>query len=161
MPLISDAEAFKTIIWKCYLLELNSVSKYAWSIASIIIVGYAFGMVAKYSQSGSFIPIVMNIFMFLMCGIVGRTIAINLIRDRKVKFRLTLQLVGVKQSVYLSANFFFAIMWGVVQVVLLLFALIFFAELLGDSNLSLPFSFSQTSQFLLDTVLFLLAYLAM
>jgi len=161
MPLISDAEAFKTIIWKCYLLELNSVSKYAWSIASIIIVGYAFGMVAKYSQSGSFIPIVMNIFMFLMCGIVGRTIAINLIRDRKVKFRLTLQLVGVKQSVYLSANFFFAIMWGVVQVVLLLFALIFFAELLGDSKLSLPFSFSQTSQFLLDTVLFLLAYLAM
>lgn len=157
---------FSTLLWKCYILELDSVSKYIWSIATAIIFGLVFGPIARYTSDTSILAVVMYAFMIFQCGIVGRMVGINLVRDRQIKFRLTLQLVGVQQSSYLASNYVFSLIWGFIQIVILLVTImVMYMFLIGSDGGVKPaggkFDFMDFVEYFFSTGLFLLAFLAM
>jgi ATP-binding cassette subfamily A (ABC1) protein 3 len=166
----SDFSHFGTLLWKCYKLELDSMSKIVWSVVIVLILGAAFGTSAgtlSSSSSGagtfasSLLPMLLTFFMFFMCGMSGKTIAVNLVRDRKVKFRLTLQLVGVKQYSYLASNLVFAIAWGLLQLVALLGVMTIFAKVSGLQKMEHLIDAEKALEYIVTTVLFLMAFLAM
>ena len=165
----SDMQHFVTLMKKNLLIEMDSKSKYYWNIGIILFLGLIFGMAASQVANMAYVLFIVSIFTFLQCGFVGKMIATNLIRDRNIKFRLTLQLVGVKQSVYMASNIVFAILYGIIQILLLLVSIFLFSVLFGignrpvsnNENDLVKLDASMFFTFLSSAILFLLAYLAM
>ena len=163
----SILDHFKTLMWKCLILELDSRSKYIYNILIVIVVGVVFGMTASNFNKMEYIQALIAVFLFLQCGFVGRMIALNLVRDRKIKFRLTLQLIGVRQRVYMAANIMFTILYGLIQMLFLLLCIFIFASIFkvsqisGQTTGSFEFNIGSFLEFFFNSTLFLLAYLAM
>ena len=78
----------------------------------ILVFGLTFGFVASFDGVKEFVPGLIVAYVFFQCGSFGKLMAINLIRDRQNKFRLTLQLIGVPQKLYILANLCFSLAWG-------------------------------------------------
>lgn len=162
----SDFQHFLTLFRKCLTIELDSPSKYFWNIGILFFAGFVFGLIARNMVNMAYVVSLVAVFTFFQCGFVGKMIATNLVRDRTVKFRLTLQLVGVKQSVYMAANIIFAILYGLIQIILLIVFIYFFAMVFGINNqvgasMGIKLDFNLLGTFMINSICFLLAYLAM
>ena len=158
----NQIEHFKTIFWKCYLIEVGADNGLKISLGVIVGMGMMFSSAVSILKNPEYTGFVMSICMFFMCGMMGKMVATNLVRDRMIKFRLTLQLVGVHQSAYLAANMIFALMWGVLQVILLVISLLFFGMIF------IPAQYQGTIMTIevmlpifMNTSLFLMAFVAM
>ena len=152
---------FWALLKKCVWIEMDSPSKYFWNIGIIILLGLIFGLIGKNITNESYMIFLVNAFMFLQCGFNGKMIAMNLVRDRKAKFRLTLQLIGVKQSVYMAANITFAILYGMIQILLLLGSIFMFSMMFSLGSTTFKLDLGAFGEFFGNAILFLLAYLAM
>lgn len=164
----SPVEHFKVLLWKNLIIEMDSTSKYFINLGIIVLLGIAFGSSVYVLKSASYVQLLLSVFLFFQCGFVGRMVALNLIRDRKIKFRLTLQLVGVRQSIYLASNMIFSVLFGIIQMILTLVSLFIFGFLFSlminqpsTSEKGFEFDFSSFSMFLISSILFLMAYVAM
>ena len=153
---------FKTLFWKCYIIEVGADNGIKISLGVILGMGFFFSGLVSVFKNGTVTAFIMSICMFFMCGMMGRMVATNLVRDRKIKFRLTLQLVGVQQRIYLAANLCFALMWGLIQVLLLLVSLVFFGAILTTDFFSgSVIDADALFSIFLNTSLFLMAFVAM
>ncbi len=157
-----DQYHFKALLWKCYQIEMGADKSLWGSLALIIGLAFLACIICSVSGKASITALAISICMFFMCGMVGRLVCVNLIRDRKIKFRLTLQLVGVKQSVYLAANVLFGLVWGMAQVLILLVAIIVLGMIFASTYFRAEsFSPGPIVMMLLNTILFLMGFIAM
>lgn len=94
--------------------------------------------------------------MILVNAVVGRSMAINLLRDRQISFRFAMRNIGVTLPEYYAANFFFTMIYCLLQLILFLAFIRLFSPLspfVVDTKVLSAFFFS--------TLLFLLAYSSM
>jgi ATP-binding cassette subfamily A (ABC1) protein 3 len=154
-------KGFVTLMWKNWKTELGSSSRLIWNVVGIMVVGASFGAACIYVINAFFVPILMTLYMFLLAGLLGRMVAINLIRDRRTKFRLNLHLLGVHQTTYITTTMLFYILWGILNVACLMMSLVLFSEFMEDPDDPFPFSNEQIISFAISTVTFILAYMGM
>lgn len=170
----SDFEKLVSLLWKNLVLEMDKPSKYVWNIVGICLMGLILGIVIgtidlATSSPGESIELLQKInqatklailygVIFLRVGFIGRQVALNLVRDRKIKFRLTLQLLGVSQSVYTASNVIFSLIYGALQVLLLFFSM--FIATLMIPKLNLGINSDTMTEFLVTVMIFFLAVIA-
>lgn len=97
--------------------------------------------------------------IFFQSGVFGQQMGLNLIQDRKIKFRVTLQLVGVHQSIYLVANYLFSLLFATVYTLLLLTIMVL-SYFIFHGEFWTGFSVSELIQSYFTTLLFLLSFLS-
>lgn len=147
----SPAEKLTTLLWKNLILEMDKKSSYIWNIVITCFIGLILGIIIgtlnvaeDASQSSGIKDVaqtiklaILYVVIFFRVGFIGRQVALNLVRDRKIKFRLTLQLLGVSQGIYITSNVVFSFLYGAIQVMLLFFSMVISTFLIPSLNLGI------------------------
>jgi ATP-binding cassette, subfamily A (ABC1), member 3 len=161
----SNMDLFHSLLWKSFMLEMDKKSRYVWNVVINGIIGFILGIIIGnislsknkndptsaqlFRVEQSFKLAILYIVIFFRVGFIGRQIALNLVRDRRIKFRLTLQLLGVNQLIYIISNVLFSLIYGAVQVFILFFSM--YATTLMIPTLSVGITSDTLVEFIVST----------
>ena len=118
--LAKSVNHFVTLFWKSYILELDNTRTFTIGLLSTLAMGFFTGGFGAGSNENYVMVFTVYIMTTVKTAVLTRSIGLNLIRDRKTKFRLTLQLVGVGQGAYLASSMCFSWVLGMAQLLTML-----------------------------------------
>lgn len=123
-------------------------------IVALLVKSLGSGNSSKHVGSDTTWQIVGGYFLMMLANaIVGRSMAINLLRDRQINFRFAMRNIGVTLPEYYAANYFFTFIYCLIQMIVFLFFIWVLTPLspfIIDNKVQITFIFS--------TSIFLLAY---
>lgn len=125
---------FLTLFWKSYILELDNRRTFTISLISTLAMGFFTGVFGSAFQQNYAMVFAVYVMTTVKAAVLTRSIGLNLIRDRKTKFRLTLQLVGVDQLPYIASSICFSWVLGMAQLVVMMVGTYLGSVLLGQSS---------------------------
>lgn len=150
------------IVWKHVLLTAKSwFSLMSFILLTLLGVGLVYtvgsGSSTQYLNTEPASQIMIAyVFISFLNGMIGRNLALSLLKDRQIKFRFALKNLGVRLSEYYLGNFLFSLMYNMVMLCLFLFFLWMYdsiSPLISDARVLVAFIFA--------TFLFCLTYSSM